>query len=75
MRIHQFELLDDCEKEEVVWKFGTFIANFDEGNDLCDVYELFDFYVGFCYKLDKDEKATIITHIYADQLPELINLN
>ena len=75
MQIHQFEMLNDCDKEEEVWRHGTFLENFDEGNDMCDVYELFDFYVAFCYKLDKHGKATIIAHIYADQLPLMVNLN
>ena len=68
-------MLNDCDKEEEVWRNCTFLENFDEGNDMCDVYELFDFYVGFCYKLNKHDKATIIAHIYADQLPAIVNRN
>ncbi len=24
---------------------GTFLSNYDEGNNMCDAYQLFDFYV------------------------------
>ncbi|MEJ7768858.1 MAG: hypothetical protein WKF89_13670 [Chitinophagaceae bacterium] len=75
MLIAQFQLLNDDQKEQVVWDSAMFLGNYDEGNTICDAYELFDFYVAFCYYLDRQEKAVITAHIYADQLPLMVTLN
>lgn len=75
MEILEFLSLEDHDKEQVVWQSATFLGNYDEGNIICDAYELFDFYVAFCYLLDRHENAIITAHSYADQLPLLVNLN
>ena len=75
MTIEQFLSLSDSEKEEAVWKNGVFMSNYDEGNNMCDAYELFDFYVAFCYKLNKNEKASISAHENADELPFLLKVD
>ncbi len=74
MTIEQFLLLNDGEKEEAVWNDGIFLVNYDEGDDMCDTYELFDFYVAFCYKLHLNEKAKITAHVYPDEMPLLLKL-
>lgn len=73
MTIKQFELLNDTEKDEIVSIEGIFLANYDEGNDMCDVYQLFDFYVACCYELDKNDDPEISAHINADELPHLVS--
>lgn len=72
MRLEKFNLLKDFEKEEAVWKDGIFLEHYDEGNDMCDVYQLFNFYVAFCYELHKNEKANISAYTKSDDLPFLI---
>ena len=75
MQIDLFNALNDSDKEEAVWLDGIFLSNYDEGNVMCDVYQLFDFYVAFCYELHKNEKAAISAHVHPDDLPLLIKLN
>ncbi|MEO5998165.1 MAG: hypothetical protein ABIN89_15580 [Chitinophagaceae bacterium] len=78
MTIEQFKLLNDSEKEQAVWRDGVFLSNYDEWNSMFEVYKLFNFYVSFCYQLDKNEMAEITAYVYLDELPLLIkayNLN
>ncbi len=74
MNIDQFLELSDNEKEKAVWDKGNFFKNYTEGVDICDVYELFNFYVAFCYKLHENEKAEITAHANADECPYLIQV-
>lgn len=69
MQIEEFQFLSDTDKEEAVWNDGIFLVNYDEGNNMCDVYELFDFFVAYCYKLHVNLKAKITAHVYPDELP------
>ena len=75
MTIEKFELLNDSEKEEAVWDNGNFLNNYVEGNNICDAYELYDFFVCFCYELDKHDRAKITAKSDPDQLPYLFNLS
>ncbi|MEO5995295.1 MAG: hypothetical protein ABIN89_01275 [Chitinophagaceae bacterium] len=74
MQIEQFHLMNYVDKEESIWLDGIFLANYDEGNTMCDVYQLFNFYVAFCYELHRNEKASITAHILPDELPLLIQI-
>lgn len=74
MTIEKFELLNEWDKEEAVWDHGIFLNNYTEGNNICDAYELFDFFVSFCYELNKHEKAQITAKPFPDQLPHLYKL-
>lgn len=71
MEIEEFELLSYQEKDELILDHGIFLINYDEGNDMCDAYELFDFYVAICYKLDEDLRIEIVSAINPDNLPHL----
>jgi hypothetical protein len=75
MQIDDFRALNDSDKEEFIWSDGIFMANYDEGNVICDVYQLFDFYVAFCYELQKNERAVITAHVNPDELPLLKKLD
>ena len=78
MTIDQFNVLNDAEKEQAVWRDGIFLSNYDESNSMFEVYRLFDFFVSFCYQLDKNEMAKITAHAHSNELPLLIkayNLN
>lgn len=69
MTIYEFNLLEHAEKEEMIWNYGTFLVNIDEGKKMCDVYELNGFYVAFCYELNKNLRATISAAVHAESLP------
>ena len=75
MKIDQFLLLSEPEKEELVWEEGFFLATYDEGDIMCDVYRLFDFYVTFSYELHKNETTNITVHPHQDGLPQQVLLN
>lgn len=69
MTIDKFELLNDIDKEQVIWDYGTFLNNYTDDKDICDAYELFNFFVSFCYELGRNEKAEISAKPFAYQLP------
>ena len=69
MTIEKFELLNDCDKEQVIWDHGTFLNNYNDDNDICDAYKLYDFFVSLCYELGKNEKAKISAKLFPYQLP------
>lgn len=75
MTIEQFLFLNEVDKEEAIWRNGVFLKNSEDGNNLCDIYELFDFYVAFCYELDKNLKAKVIASTFQDSLPLLFKEN
>ncbi|MEJ7769293.1 MAG: hypothetical protein WKF89_15850 [Chitinophagaceae bacterium] len=63
MKIEQFVLLSDSEKEKIVFLSGVFVSNYNDGIYLFKVFSLYDFCVSFCYDLNTDLKATIIAHM------------
>jgi hypothetical protein len=67
MQIDDFRALNDSDKEEFIWSDGIFMANYDEGNVICDV--------AFCYELQKNERAVITAHVNPDELPLLKKLD
>lgn len=73
MTIEEYELLDDLQKEEAVWHYGVFLENYSKGTDICDAYELFDFFVFFWYKLDTHEKANFIADKAPCNYPSFLN--
>ena len=71
MTIEEFRLLHEYEQEEVVFNKATFLANYVRGNKICDVYQLIDFYVKFCYLLSSHGKAMITAFVDPGELPFL----
>ena len=74
MLIQDFELLTVAEKETVIWEYAQFLVNFDQDNILCDVYELFDFYVSLSYQLNRNEKAEIAAALHPNDLPYMTGI-
>jgi hypothetical protein len=74
MTIEEYEKMDDLHKEEAVWDHGVFLNNYSEGKNICDAYELYDFFVAFCYNLDTHERVKITAKKHPDQLPYLFKL-
>ncbi|MEO5996411.1 MAG: hypothetical protein ABIN89_06770 [Chitinophagaceae bacterium] len=75
MNKDQFLALSEPEKEELIWEEGFFLATYDEGDMIRDVYKLFDFYVTFSYELHKNITTNIVVHTYQEALPEHVLLN
>ena len=75
MEMQEFQELSIPEQEEIVWNYGKFLITYEDGIDMCDAYELFDFYVAFCYKLTTDFNVTIFCSFYPDGLPLLTKIN
>lgn len=71
MQIQEFEILPREAKEELVWKYGSFLATYNEGNELFDAYNLYEFYVVFCYTSNQLQSPEISVSVYPDQLPYL----
>jgi hypothetical protein len=71
MTIEQFKLLHEYEQEEIVYQKSAFIGNYVRGNKICDVYQLFSFYVKFCYSLSLNDKGVITPFLSPDNLPFL----
>ena len=75
MNKDQFLLLSEPEREELILEEGFFLATYDEGDLISDVYRLYDFYVTFRYEVHKNETTTIDVHSYEDELPKQVLLN
>ena len=58
----QFDLLRDEEKEDYLWKNGTFISNLLKGNNIWDTYELEDYYVSVCFNLTQNEDTFYVAY-------------
>ncbi|HZG23358.1 MAG TPA: hypothetical protein VEZ17_02200 [Chitinophagaceae bacterium] len=74
MQLEKFNFLTIPAKEEAVWKYGIFIDNFSIGYLTCDIYQMFDFYVGMYYEMNSNEKAGVVARFSRDQLPPIIGL-
>jgi len=71
MKIEDFESLTFEEQMAEIWKRGSFLVTYTEENDVYDTYEVFDFYVALCYKLNQYNLANVVTAMYPDELPHL----
>lgn len=71
MLIEHFDILTNDEKERVIWQHGKFLITYHDGLDMCDAYELFEFYVAFCFELNKRFNVEIVSSVYPDELPHL----
>ncbi len=69
MKLEEFQLLNDKDKEIVVWNNGVFLKNFNDGTYVCDVYKLFEFYIAFYYELHKLKRAKITAAVCQEALP------
>ena len=69
MTMQEFELLHEYEQEEIIFERGVFLGNYVRANKICDVYQLINFYVKFCYLLSTHGKAQITAFLRADNLP------
>lgn len=66
MDIEKFKVLCETEQDEMVQNYGIFLRNYIEGNNSCDIYKIFNFYVKFCYDITKSLKPSIIVLIHKD---------
>ena len=71
MTIKEFRSLHEYEQEEVVFNTGSFLANYVRGNEICDVYQVINFYVKFCYLLSTHGEAKITAFVNPGELPFL----
>jgi hypothetical protein len=71
MTLQQFRLLSKVEQDEHVTNHGIFLINYIDGDSMCDVYKLYEFYVKFCYDVndDKDPEITIFASDKFFKLP------
>lgn len=69
MTMHEFRLLHEYEQEEMIFEQGVFLGNYVRGNKICDVYQLKDFYVKFCYLLSIQGNAIVTIFQRPDDLP------
>ena len=76
MSIDEFKLLSDTERDEFVLDHGLFLINYLQGDIMCDVYRVNNFYVKFSYSISQDESPSIIAftdgehlRLFIDQLP------
>ncbi len=69
MKLEEFQLLNDKDKEIAVWNNGVFLKNFNDGTYVCDVYKLFEFYIAFYYELHKPKRAKITAAVCQEALP------
>lgn len=69
MTMHEFQLLHEYEQEEMIFERGIFLGNYVRGNKICDVYQLNNFYVKFCYLLSTQGKAVISVFKNPGSLP------
>jgi hypothetical protein len=61
MTIHQFNLLNEAEKQRVIWTDGVFLAKHTEGNFVYDVYQIEGFYVEISYRINSEYAKSMIT--------------
>jgi hypothetical protein len=60
MTIAEFNLLSEEEQDELVTDHGIYLLNYIQGDIMCDVYKVHNFFVKTCYNLISDEKPWII---------------
>ncbi|MEO5996900.1 MAG: hypothetical protein ABIQ00_09435 [Chitinophagaceae bacterium] len=75
MIIQEFKNLKDIEKEKVVWFHGKLLTNLTFDNQVCDIYQLFDFYVSLSYDVKNTLKALICSQVYPEMLPIIRNIH
>lgn len=75
MTIEKFQSLHEYEQEEIVFVKGVFLANYVIGDSICDVYQVYSFYVKFCYTLSFNSQAKVIVFDDPNELPFLHDIN
>ena len=75
MELEQFDLLAKADKEHAVSTHGMFLKNVNIGHLTCDMYQLFDFYVGLYHELYTSSNSGIVARAALDQLPPLNSLS
>jgi len=68
MTIQHFQLLEDAEKELMLWTDGKFLTKIEEGHCQYDMYKLYNFYVSLFYELSVNKRAVIKASIFPEQL-------
>ena len=71
MQLEQFNLLMPAAQEDAVWKYGIFLENTEHEDSTCEVYQVFDFYVGLYYRLHTSVIPGIIAKPSRALLPSL----
>jgi hypothetical protein len=69
MLLQEFILLRTKNQEEAVWKHGTYLSNHQKGYLNCDVYQVFDFYVGVYFEIQQFRLAGIIAKASISEIP------
>jgi hypothetical protein len=67
MQIQVFDSLSLPEKQKYIWQHGVFSSSYDNGSDMCDVYELYSFYVAVYYKMNFERKGKIVSSIESNE--------
>ncbi|MEJ7766964.1 MAG: hypothetical protein WKF89_04080 [Chitinophagaceae bacterium] len=68
MTIHEFDLLKDIEKEEIVLNKGTFLSTQHNNDKMFDTYKLASFFVQFHYNIQGYDNTNIISFADPDEL-------
>jgi hypothetical protein len=71
MELQQFNNLMPAAQEDAVWKYGIFLENTEQEDSNCEVYQVFDFFVGLYYQLHTSVIPVIIARPSRAQLPLL----
>ncbi|MEO5997087.1 MAG: hypothetical protein ABIQ00_10380 [Chitinophagaceae bacterium] len=74
MMIHEFYKYPIVEKQKSIRCYGHFLKRFENENQLCDVYRMFEFHVTVCYPSDNHEKVDIPTSVFHGTLPYIKEL-
>ena len=57
--LNEFNLLSETEQDEIITDHGLFLINDVQGDNIYDVYKLFDYYVKICYGVNDDREPSI----------------
>lgn len=68
MTITEFRNLDKTEQDEEVQNCGIYLVNYREGDLMCDVYKLYEFFVRFCYNVNTHEHPKIMALTGTDDI-------
>ena len=68
MKIEQFLALEDSNKENAIFRYGIFLENRQDKEIVCDVYQMFDFYVTIHFRKGRNERATFTASMSRQEL-------
>jgi hypothetical protein len=71
MELGEFNNLGAADKENAVLKYGEAINEYTFGEITCNVFKLFDFYVGLYCELSEAPRLAIVARASQDHLPPI----